>query len=281
VNWAENGVAPDSILAAGGGRTRPLCPFPQTAIYDGIGDPNVASSFHCGGNIETKAGKCEGLLVRYQLETGTQLEPLAGEDEISCGFAFAPITTAALSSSPINGWYRTPTVTLSATDRDSDFDHTEYMIDAAHGWITYTGPFQVTTDGEYLLEYRSVDKGGHVEAIQSLRFKVDATAPVISGMPTAGCTIWPPDNKLVRIAEVTPEDNLSGIAADSLSIKVVSNEPVSTSDIITQDGIVQVRALRLGNGTGRVYSITTQVSDNAGNTASATATCTVPHDQGR
>src|SRR5262245_8194590 len=192
VNWAENSVAPDSILAFGGGRTRPLCPFPQTAIYDGIGDPKVAGSFPCGGNIETKAAKCEGLLVRYQHETGTQLEPLAGEDEISCGFAFAPVTTSLLSPSPINGWYRNPTVTLTATDHDSDFDHTEYMIDAAHGWITYAGPFQVATDGEYLLEYRSIDKGGHAEAIQSLRFKVDATAPVISGMPAAVCTIWPP-----------------------------------------------------------------------------------------
>ena len=99
-------------------------------------------------------------------------------------------------------------------------------------------------------------------------------------MPAAVCTIWPPDNKLVRIAEVEPEDNLSGIAADSLSIKVGSNEPVGTSDIVIQDRIVQVRAQRLGNGTGRVYTITTQVSDNAGNTASATATCTVPHHQG-
>src|SRR5258708_25182926 len=39
VNWRENGVVPTSILATNttrGGvtRTRPLCPLPQTAIYD-------------------------------------------------------------------------------------------------------------------------------------------------------------------------------------------------------------------------------------------------------
>ncbi len=28
--------------------TRPLCPYPQVAIYDGSGDPNAAASFSCG-----------------------------------------------------------------------------------------------------------------------------------------------------------------------------------------------------------------------------------------
>lgn len=87
VNWAEKGVAPDSILALGGGRTRPLCPFPQTAIYDGKGDPNLASSFKCGGNIQTKEAKCDGLIVKFQHETEDAYEPLAGEDARSCGLA--------------------------------------------------------------------------------------------------------------------------------------------------------------------------------------------------
>ena len=82
VNWVENGVAPDSILASGGGRTRPLCAFPQTAIYNGEGDPNLASSFQCGGNIETKQAKCESLLVKYQQETGAVFETLGGETDI-------------------------------------------------------------------------------------------------------------------------------------------------------------------------------------------------------
>ncbi len=39
VNWVENGVAPEQIInrADGGPRTRPLCPYPQKAIYNGIG----------------------------------------------------------------------------------------------------------------------------------------------------------------------------------------------------------------------------------------------------
>jgi hypothetical protein len=60
-NWVENGVAPATITARGGtsapvtGRTRPLCPWPQTAIYNGTGSTDVASNFTCGGNLDANA----------------------------------------------------------------------------------------------------------------------------------------------------------------------------------------------------------------------------------
>jgi len=50
--WAEQGTAPDSILAshvANGAVTftRPLCPYPQLASYNGSGNPNDAANFTC------------------------------------------------------------------------------------------------------------------------------------------------------------------------------------------------------------------------------------------
>ena len=50
--WRENGVAPQSLLAARVvnnkvERTRPLCPYPQTAHYTGTGSINDASNFVC------------------------------------------------------------------------------------------------------------------------------------------------------------------------------------------------------------------------------------------
>jgi hypothetical protein len=68
VNWVENGVAPDQILASGGGRTRPLCPYPQTAIYNGSGSTNDAANFHCGGDLETAATVCKDVLAKYKHE---------------------------------------------------------------------------------------------------------------------------------------------------------------------------------------------------------------------
>ena len=65
VDWVEKGQAPDSVLAnargagnAGGvnadvpsgwaaNRTRPLCPYPQVARYNGSGSLELASSFSC------------------------------------------------------------------------------------------------------------------------------------------------------------------------------------------------------------------------------------------
>lgn len=53
VPWVEKGKAPERIMAqqveqAGRiARTRPLCPHPQVARYDGSGDPNDERSFRC------------------------------------------------------------------------------------------------------------------------------------------------------------------------------------------------------------------------------------------
>ena len=59
INWVENGVAPDSVVAsvraentelpegASTSRTRPLCVYPEIAKYDGAGDIESADSFYC------------------------------------------------------------------------------------------------------------------------------------------------------------------------------------------------------------------------------------------
>ena len=50
--WVERGKAPDSIEAAHQtagkvDRTRPLCPYPQVAVYKGIGSTDEAANFMC------------------------------------------------------------------------------------------------------------------------------------------------------------------------------------------------------------------------------------------
>ncbi|QFZ87611.1 tannase/feruloyl esterase family alpha/beta hydrolase [Variovorax paradoxus] len=65
VDWVEKGIAPDRIIATARGpgnpggansavpaswtpdRTRPLCPYPQVARYNGSGDSERAESFSC------------------------------------------------------------------------------------------------------------------------------------------------------------------------------------------------------------------------------------------
>ena len=52
VEWAEKGVTPNQLAASQSRagkvvRTRPLCPYPQVAKYNGTGNPDDAASFAC------------------------------------------------------------------------------------------------------------------------------------------------------------------------------------------------------------------------------------------
>jgi hypothetical protein len=119
--------------------------------------------------------------------------------------------------------------------------------------------------------------------------KLDKTKPVISGMPAgAGCSLWPPNHKLVKVATVTAADALSGLTAGSLRVTGASNEPSSDPNnpqiVVTPNGSggfdVQLEADRLASGHGRIYSLSATAMDNAGNSSTVTATCTVPLNQG-
>jgi hypothetical protein len=49
-----------------------------------------------------------------------------------------------------------------------------------------------TAEGITTLNYWAQDVGGNVEPQKSLTIRIDKTAPTISGMPSAGCALWPP-----------------------------------------------------------------------------------------
>jgi hypothetical protein len=78
VNWVENRQAPETILAQSTvgavTRTRPLCPYPQTAIYKGSGSTDDAGNFSCGGNLETREVVCDSVLVKYKHEVKGPLD---------------------------------------------------------------------------------------------------------------------------------------------------------------------------------------------------------------
>jgi len=79
-NWVENGTAPKHLSglafspALDPGRTRPICPFPKTAIYDGHGDMNNASSFHCGGNLQNLPVACNDVRTMFGQENTAHLD---------------------------------------------------------------------------------------------------------------------------------------------------------------------------------------------------------------
>jgi hypothetical protein len=199
-----------------------------------------------------------------------------------------PTTIASETPAPnVNGWDSTnATVTLAATDNPggSGVKQITYSASGAQtiASTTVTGSsatVSFTTEGVTTLTYFAQDNAGNSEAHNTLTVQIDRTKPVIAGMPIANCSLWPPDHKLVQIANVTATDALSGLAS-APTVTVTSNEPTDAGDIVITGGVVQVAATRAGSGTGRVYTVTATVTDKAGNKQTATGTCTVPHDQG-
>jgi hypothetical protein len=130
----------------------------------------------------------------------------------------------------------------------------------------------VTAEGETTITYHSEDERGNVEAPQTHVVRIDRTPPRIHGLPAA-CTLWPPDHRMATVAEVTATDAGSGVASVTAS--------ATGGDVRIDGGSIAVRAEKAERGRARTYELTATAVDRAGNTATATAGCTVPHSQGR
>ena len=79
VGWVESNTAPDPVPTSGGNVnpniTPPLCPWPTSAFYNGSGATNLASSYHCGGNLDANGfALCQMLRTPYGQETQNKLD---------------------------------------------------------------------------------------------------------------------------------------------------------------------------------------------------------------
>ena len=197
-----------------------------------------------------------------------------------------PTTTASPSPSPnFNGWNNTNvTVTLNATDNPggSGVKQIQYALSGAQnlGWQTVPGnvaSVTISAEGTTTLSYFATDNAGNQETVKTLTVRIDKTPPIISGMPAPGCTIWPPNHKLVQVATVSATDVLSGLAPGSFAVTGTSNDPANGQIVITggpNQFNVQLRADK-----GLIYTLTASASDLAGNVTTQQATCIVPHNQ--
>jgi hypothetical protein len=118
---------------------------------------------------------------------------------------------------------------------------------------------------------------------------VDTIPPVITHVSATPSTIWPPNHKMVKVQVHADVTDACGPTTWKI-VSVSSNEPVnghgdgntSPDWTITGDHTVNVRAERSGNGHGRIYTITVQATDAAGNVSEPkSVTVSVPHSQGK
>lgn len=107
-------------------------------------------------------------------------------------------------------------------------------------------------------------------------------------------TLWPPNHKYetIKVSDLvtSASDNCdASVGLGGVMISKVTSDELENSggdgntlnDIVIAPNCksVQLRSERMGNGNGRVYTITFKVSDASGNVSTATAKVTVPKSQ--
>jgi len=115
---------------------------------------------------------------------------------------------------------------------------------------------------------------------------VDTTPPSLT-VSISPNTLWPPNGKLVPVtATLTVKDDYDPapeIKLESIFVsETASADDVRDAQAGTDDRNFSMAAKRAGtNQAGRVYTVTYSATDASGNKSTASATTTVPHDQGK
>jgi rhamnogalacturonan endolyase len=112
----------------------------------------------------------------------------------------------------------------------------------------------------------------------------DTLPPVFEALSASKTTLWPPNHQMEHVSVEAHLVDLLDRSPRARIVSVSSNEPVDGQDDghtapdwkITGPLTVLLRAERSGRGTGRVYTITVEGKDDAGNVASKTVTVNVP-----
>jgi len=112
---------------------------------------------------------------------------------------------------------------------------------------------------------------------------VDNTPPSITVALTPS-SIWPPDGTMYAVTATVSVHDDQTLNPTVKLVSITCNEPLDPGDVAAAFGVdsrtFSVRSTRLGQDkTGRIYTVTYSATDAAGNTSTAKATVTVPHDQ--
>ena len=116
----------------------------------------------------------------------------------------------------------------------------------------------------------------------------DTTPPDINDVVASPNSLWPPNHKMVPVTVTVDATDLCDPNFSCEIVSVTSNEPenglgdgdTSPDWIVTGALTLELRSERAGPGTGRIYTITVECTDDSGNSSTATVEVTVPHSQG-
>ena len=100
-------------------------------------------------------------------------------------------------------------------------------MDGGRTWLAYTAPVTLSQDGKYTVSYRSTDNAGNVEAVKTIGFNLDATAPTIT---VSGLVYGTYSDSMDITPILTLSDNLSGVDSSKTTVTAGWGWPAARSD---------------------------------------------------
>jgi hypothetical protein len=114
----------------------------------------------------------------------------------------------------------------------------------------------------------------------TVTIKRDATPPTISCSASPGI-LWPPNGRLMPVTVTVTTGGATAFTLVSVTASSGSASDITGWSTGTADTAGLLRASRSGSGGNRIYTLTYQATDDAGNASRCLTTVLVPHDMGR
>lgn len=114
-----------------------------------------------------------------------------------------------------NNWYTSSVqVAFSGSDVGSGLAQISYRVDGNPNWSIYAAPFNVSADGQHIIEYRAMDVAGNQEIVKKVSFFIDTTPPtsaypVITG--TLNTSGWYTSPVAIELKAVDQDSSLQRI----------------------------------------------------------------------
>ena len=155
------------------------------------------------------------------------------------------------------------------------------MTNATDAKLTYT--FNL---GTHVVTLAATDMAGNSASDNVTVTVVDTTPPEINATAVPSI-LWPPNHKYVEVKINATAYDICDPSPTLTFVSITSNEPENAKGdgntvddiVIVNDFTFNLRAERSGTGSGRIYTITYQATDISGNTAMASVSIEVPHNQ--
>jgi hypothetical protein len=134
-----------------------------------------------------------------------------------------------------NGYYKGPVqFTMTASDNQSGLANIYYRINGG-ATLVYSSPFTIGVDGNYSVDYWSVDVAGNVSGVGTALVKIDVSAPLTqaTGSGTAGTNGWYRSSVQVSLAAA---DNLSGVQTTYYKVDGGTTKTYTTAFSVSGNG---------------------------------------------